>query len=159
MQRIRNHWFDQLAVVLAAGVVYYFVVTRLLGYAAAIAAPSWLFPFMEQHPSAGLLIMSLLTHIPAIAVAAAIFGYGLARLLPSRHFLFGVVTVCVMVLLAAVVAIGGLGFCVLLLVCVFWLFVFEVLTLLALWVFLAIAAQWFARSRRSKDNARAAASA
>ena len=159
MQRIRNHWFDQLAVVLAAGVVYYFVVTRLLGYAAAIAAPSWLFPFMEQHPSAGLLIMSLLTHIPAIAVAAAIFGYGLARLLPSRHFLFGVVTVCVMGLLAAVVAIGGLGFWVQLRESVIPRYVFAVPTLIALWLFLPIAAQWFARSRRSKDNARAAASA
>ena len=159
MQNTRNRWFHPFVVVLAAGVVYYFLFTRLLGYAAAIAAPSWLLPLMEQNPSTGLLVMSLLTHIPAIAIAAAIVGYALARLLPRQHFFLGVLTVCTMVLFSAVAATGGLGFWVQLRESVIPRYLFAVPTLIALWSFLPVAAHLFARSRRSRNIDRAAASA
>ena len=148
---MRSPLLNRTALVIVAGVIYYFLFTRLVGFAAAIAAPSWFVPFLREHPSMGLLLMSLVTHLPAVALGAAIVGYVIARLLPDRHFFFGVLTVCVTVLFSALVAADGIGFWVQLRDSVIPRYLFFVPTTLALWIFLPLAAHVFGRNRNRND--------
>ena len=142
---LRNH----TAIITAAGVIYYFLFTRLVGIGAAIAAPSWFVPFMRDHQSLGLALMSLVTHIPAIAISAAIVGYAIGRLLPGKHFCFGILAVCVTVLFSALLAIDGIGFWATLRNSVIPRYLFTVPTVVALWLFLPLAAYLFGRKRSS----------
>ena len=147
MNSSHSRLLNRSAVVIVAGVIYYFLFTQLVGLGAAIAAPSWFVPFLREHQSVGLLFMSLVTHLPAIALGAAMVGYAMARLLPDRHFFFGVLTVCVMVLFSAIVAPDGIGFWVQLRDSVIPRYLFSVPTILALWLFLPLAAHLFGRNR------------
>ena len=151
MKTLRSPLLNRSAIVIAAGVIYYFLFTRLVGFGAAIAAPSWFVPFLREHPSLGLLLMSLVTYLPAVALGAAIVGFAIARLLPGRHFFFGVLTVCVTVLFSALVAPDGIGFWVQLRDSVIPRYLFFAPTILALWIFLPLAAHLFGRTRNRDD--------
>lgn len=135
----------RIAVIAVAGVVYYFLYTNLVGIAAAIAAPRWFVPFMQEHQVLGLTLMSLVTTVPAAAISAAVVGYALARFLTGRYFLYGFLAVCVMVLLMTLMADYGHGFWGDLHKSFFPPYVFAVPMFVALWLFLPLAAVYFGR--------------
>ena len=98
------------AVVIVAGILYYYIYSNLVGMGAAIAAPEWLVPFMREHRVLGLNLFSLATTVPAAAIAAMIMGFGLSRILKKQYFFFGLLTVCVMVAFSTLVMDYGRGF-------------------------------------------------
>ena len=133
------------AVIVVAGVAYYFLYTNLVGIGAAIAAPQWFVPFMQEHQVLGLILMSLVTTVPAAAISAALMGYAIARFLTGKYFLCGFLTVCVMVVLMTLMADYGHGF---------WgdlhenlipRYFFAVPMFVALWLFLPLATVYFGR--------------
>ena len=81
-----------------------------MGVGAAIAAPEWFVPFMRENPIIGQNLLSLVTTVPAAAIGAIVMGFGLARVLKGQYFLFGLLAVCVMVVLHTLVVDFGRGF-------------------------------------------------
>lgn len=151
MKRSHSSSLSRSAVIIVAGVTYYFVFTQLVGIGAAIAAPSWYVPFMYKHPTLGLTLMSLATHVPMVAISAAIVGYAIARLLPNRHLLYGFLAVCVTVLFSALLEIDRIGFWMQLRISVMPPSLYSVPTVLAVWIFLPLAAHFFGRQKVHDD--------
>ncbi|MEO1034294.1 MAG: hypothetical protein AAFX44_01925 [Pseudomonadota bacterium] len=135
------------AVIVVAGVVYYFLYTNLVGIGAAIAAPRWFVPFMQEYQVLGLTLMSLMTTVPAAAISAALVGYGLARILDGKYFLFGFLTVCVMVVFSTLIVDYGLGFWGGLRMNVLPPYSFAIPMFFALWLFLPLATMFFGRRK------------
>ncbi|MEO0852948.1 MAG: hypothetical protein AAFY15_05525 [Cyanobacteria bacterium J06648_11] len=98
------------AVVIVAGILYYYIYSNLVGMGAAIAAPEWFIPFMREHRILGLNLFSLATTVPAAAIGATIMGFGLSRILKGQYFFFGLLAVCVMVVFSTLVVDYGRGF-------------------------------------------------
>ncbi|MEO1543506.1 MAG: hypothetical protein AAFR75_05735 [Pseudomonadota bacterium] len=98
------------AVVIVAGILYYYIYSNLVGMGAAIAAPEWFIPFLREHRILGLNLFSLATTVPAAAMGATIMGFGLSRILKGQYFFFGLLTVCVMVVFSTLVVDYGRGF-------------------------------------------------
>ncbi|MEM7612590.1 MAG: hypothetical protein AAF270_12975 [Pseudomonadota bacterium] len=147
MRRTHSSPSHRLAIVTVAGIVHYLVFTKLLGFGAAIAAPSWYAPFLREHQALGLALMSLVTHLPMIAISAAIVGYAIASFLPNRHFFYGLLAVCVTVLFSAILQVGGNGFWMQLRDSVMPRYLFAAPTVVAIWLFLPAAAYWFGRAK------------
>ncbi len=139
------------AVVIGAGIIYYFLYSNLVGIAAAIGAPSWFVPFMQEHNVLGFIFLSLVTTVPAVAISAALVGYVLARLLTSKYFLQGFLTVCVMVLLSSLMFDYGPGFWSDLRVSVLPPHIMHVPMYFALWLFLPLATVFFG-GRKERGN-------
>lgn len=139
------------AVVIGAGIIYYFLYSNLVGIAAAIAAPTWFVPFMQEHNVLGLILLSLMTTVPAVAISATLMGYVLARLLTSKYFLHGFLTVCVMDLLSTLMVDYGNGFWGDLRMSVLPPHIIYVPMFFALWLFLPLATVIFGR-RRERGN-------
>ena len=97
-------------VVIVAGILYYYVFSNLVGIGAAIAAPDWFVPFMQEHQVLGLNLMTLATTVPLVAVGAAIMAYGLATIFDGKYFVYGLLIVGVMIVFATLVTDYGLGF-------------------------------------------------
>lgn len=144
---MNDNVMKRTAVIAVAGIVYYFLYTNLVGIAAAIAAPRWFVSFMQEHQVLGLILMSLVTTVPAAAISAAIVGYALARFLSGRYLLFGFLAVCVMVLLMTVMADYGHGFWGDFHMNLFPRYIFAVPMFLALWLFLPLATYYFGRRK------------
>ena len=144
---MQGHALKNTAVAIAAGIVYYYVVSNLVGTAAAIAAPNWFIPFMQQHQVLGLVLMSLVTTVPAVALSATLIGYGLARLLDRQYFLLGLLTVCVMVVFSTLNVNYGRGFWGGLRMNALPPELYAITIVLAHWLFLTIATQIFGKRR------------
>ena len=97
-------------VVIVAGIPYYYVFSNLVVIGAAIAAPDWFVPFMQEHQVLGLNLMTLATTVPLVAVGAAIMAYGLAKIFDGKYFVYGLLIVGVMIVFATLVTDYGLGF-------------------------------------------------
>jgi hypothetical protein len=135
------------AVVIVAGIIYFYLYSKLVGIGAAIAAPRWFVPFMQEHQVLGLILMSLATTVPAAAISAALMGYGLARLLDGKYFLLGLLTVCVMVVFSSLIVDYGLGFWGGLRMNALPPYSFALPMFFALWLFLPLATMFFGRRK------------
>lgn len=137
-----------IAVVAVIGVGFYFLHSYLVGYAAAIAAPDWFVPFMRENQILGLAIFSLMTTVPATAIAAGVAGFTLSRLVPAPHFLLGLLAVFIAVLVATLAVDYGHGFFGNILITAFPSHGYDLPMFLAFWLFLPSAALLFGRRIR-----------
>jgi hypothetical protein len=138
------------AIVIVAGVAYYFLHTNLVGIAAAIAAPRWFVPFMQEHQVLGLVLFSLVTTVPAVAISAALTGYVLARFAPDKYFLYGLLSVCIVELILILQSASVHGFWGALHYYSLPLNAIRVPMFIAFWSFLPLATMYFGR-RKQRD--------
>lgn len=82
-----------MILVVIVGVAYYLIHTKLVGFAAAIAYPDWYKSFAQQNMALSLILFSLVTTVPAAAVAALIAGTAIVRLTTSHRVLWAVLIV------------------------------------------------------------------
>ncbi len=83
------------AIFIAGGLAlaYYFAEVTIIGYAAALVAPSWLFPAGGSQLSLRLAVWDMLSIVPIFLILGALAGYGVARLFDSYHFYWGLAVV------------------------------------------------------------------
>ena len=137
-----------IAIVAAVGIGFYYIQSYLVGYAAAIAAPDWFVPFMRENQVLGLAILSLMTTVPATAIAACVAGFVLSKLVTTRHFVFGLIAVFVAILAATLAVDYGHGFFGNLRMNALPSHVYDLPVFLAVWFFLPLAAVLFGRRIR-----------
>ena len=137
-----------IAVIVAVGIGFYYLHSYLVGYAAAIAAPDWFVPFMRENQIIGLAILSLMTTVPATAIAASVAGFALSKLVTTRHFVFGLLAVLVAILVATLAVDYGHGFFGNLRINAFPSHGYDLPIFLAIWFFLPLAALLFGRRIR-----------
>lgn len=78
-----------LMILAALSFAYYYSLTRIMGYVAAIALPQhWLDVPPAEQPFRMFLI-ELTTAVPVHLIVGAVFGYLVTKLFPSRHLLCG----------------------------------------------------------------------
>ena len=82
-----------LFLIAAIGVAYYFVYTNVVGIAAAIAFPEWYVPFARENKALSLVLFSLVTTVPAAALAAVLAGFSIAKLVSDHRIWWGVAIV------------------------------------------------------------------
>ena len=141
-----------VAVIFVGGLAFYYLYSNLVGIAAAIAAPEWFIPFMQEHQVLGLVIFALVTTVPAAAIGAGVSGFVLSRFVKGKYFLTGVLTVCVAVLVATITVDYGFGFLGDLrrnALPSTWL---DVPMIVALWLFLPLATFYFGRRRERRRD-------
>ena len=136
-----------IAVVAAVGVGFYFIHSYLVGFAAAIAAPDWFVPFMRENQIIGLAIFSLMTTVPAAAIAASIAGFTLSKLVTTRHFVFGLFAVLVAIFVATLANDFGHGFFGNLRINALPSHGYDLPMFVAIWFFLPFAALLFGRKK------------
>ena len=128
---------------LLVAVGYYFVYTNLVGIAAAIAFPDWYVEFAYNNKTLSLVLFSLVTTVPAAAVAAVFAGFVMTKIITQHHLWYGVlIVVCVTVYSVLTTNIGG-GVAETLSAFVVPSSVIQVLMILAWWLFLPLAAFYF----------------
>ena len=138
-----------VSVIAAVGIGFYYLHSYLVGYAAAIAAPDWFVPFMRENPVIGLALFSLVTTVPATAIAASAAGFALSRLVATRHFVFGLLAVLVAILVATLAVDYGHGFFGNLRINAFPSQGYDLPMFLAIWFFLPLAALLFGRRTKT----------
>ncbi len=135
---------------LLIAVGYYFVYTNLVGIAAAIAFPDWYVEFANNNKRLSLVLFSLVTTVPAAAVAAVFAGFVMTKIITKHHLWYGVLTiVCATAYAVFTTSIGG-GLAEALNAFVVPSSVIHVPIILAWWLFLPLAAFYF--SRRSTEG-------
>lgn len=82
-----------LVLIAAIGVAYYFVYTNVVGIAAAIAFPEWYVPFAQENKALSLVLFSMVTTVPAAALAAVLAGFSIAKLVSGHRIWWGVAIV------------------------------------------------------------------
>jgi hypothetical protein len=82
-----------LVLIAAIGVAYYFVYTNVVGIAAAIEFPDWYVPFAQENKALSLVLFSLVTTVPAAALAAVLAGFSIAKLVSDHRIWWGVAIV------------------------------------------------------------------
>ena len=132
-----------IAVLIGVGffVAHYF----LIGLAAAIAFPDWYRAFAEEYPALSLALFSLVTLVPAIAMASIISAYFLVKFVSSQHFVYGIVSLIVATLLTAALSGPYLSYFEALSVSVIPSHVVDVPRYLAYWCTLPLVASYFRR--------------
>ncbi len=141
MQSVRT-WLT----VFIIGVVFYFVDSYLVGFAASIAFPSWYSGFAARYSQLSLAIWDTVTIVPVTVAVSVAAGAVLAKLLERRFFFSGLAAISVAMLLAIALASPGSDD---LLATIRnhalpagW---FQVPVFLALWLSLPLAAHYFGR--------------
>lgn len=145
-----NVGIRNISVIVAVGIGFFYLYSYLVGYAAAIAAPDWFVPFMRESPMIGLALFSLVTTVPAIAIAASVAGFVLSKLVATRYFVFGMLAVFVTMLVATLTVDYGRGFFGDLRINAFPSQGYDLPMFLAIWFFLPLATLFFGR-RTSRD--------
>ena len=79
-----------VVLIAAIGVAYYFLYTNLVGVAAAIAFPEWYVPFAQENKALSLVLFSMVTTVPAAALAAVLAGFSIAKLVSDHRIWWGV---------------------------------------------------------------------
>jgi hypothetical protein len=82
-----------IGLIAAIGIAYYFLYTNVVGIAAAIAFPEWYVPFAQENKALALVLFSMVTTVPAAAMAAVLAGYSIAKLVSDHRVWWGVVIV------------------------------------------------------------------
>ena len=139
-----------IIVIAAVGVGFYYLHSYLVGYAAAIAAPNWFIPFMQENQVLGLAVFSLMTTVPATAIAACVAGYVLSKLVTERQFASGLLAVVVAILWATLTVDYGHGFLGNLRINALPTQGFDLPMFVAIWFFLPLAALLFGRKLRQE---------
>lgn len=135
---------------LLVAVGYYFAYTNLVGIAAAIAFPDWYVSFANDNKTLSLVLFSLVTTVPAAAVAALFAGFVMTKIFAQNHLWYGVsIVICVTAYSVFATGIGG-GLVDKLGLLVVPSSVIQLPMLLAWWLFLPLAALYF--SRREVDD-------
>lgn len=130
---------------LLVAVGYYFVYTNLVGIAAAIAFPDWYVSFAHDNKALSLVLLSLVTTVPAAAVAALIAGFMMAKLITRYHLSYGIAIVICITVHAAITSNVGAGFAEKFAFFVLPSSVIQVPLIVAWWLFLPLAALYFSR--------------
>ena len=140
---------NSLAFLLVA-VGYYFVYTNLVGIAAAIAFPEWYVSFASNNKALSSVLFSLVTTVPAAAVAALFAGFVMTKIITRHHLWYGIsIIICVTAYSVFTTSIGG-GLIDKLAIFVVPSNVNQVPMILAWWLFLPLAVLYF--SRRGADD-------
>ncbi len=99
MQGIRT-----IAAVLVAGIVFFYVDSYLVGFAAAIAFPSWYAEFAASYSRLSFAIWDMVTIVPITVAVSVAVGALLARAIDRRYFVSGLAAVLVAVVFASLIA-------------------------------------------------------
>ena len=81
------------ALIAVIGSAYYFLYTSLVGMAAAIAFPEWYVPFAQENKALSLILFSMVTTVPAAALAAILAGYSIVKLVSGHRVWWGIAIV------------------------------------------------------------------
>ena len=132
---------------LLVAVGYYVVYTNLVGVAAAIAFPDWYVAFANNNKTLSLVLFSLVTTVPAAAVAAVFAGFVVTKIITRHHLRYGVsIIVCVTAYSVFTTSIDG-GLVEKLSAFVVPSSLIQVPMILAWWLFLPLAAFYFSRGK------------
>lgn len=82
-----------IVVGIAFGVTLYYLLSNVLGFAAALAFPSWYVPFALENKIASLVIWSLVTSVPLIVIVSVALGWALSRLVTGHFVAVGLIAV------------------------------------------------------------------
>lgn len=91
-----------LILIAAIGIAYDFLYTNFVGIAAAIAFPEWYIPFAQENGVLSLVLFSMVTTVPAAALAAVLAGFSIAKLISDNRIWWGIAVVICMSLYSAV---------------------------------------------------------
>lgn len=147
MQRIRA----PLAIILA-GFAFFYVETFLVGFAAALAYPTWYAEFVARHSELGFALWNLLTVVPVVVVSALLVGAALGRFVERYFFVSGLAAVIVAIAYATIQAVPDLGLLTALrnhLLPVYW---FLAPSYLAIWLALPLATMFFGAKAGGREN-------
>jgi hypothetical protein len=132
-----------LVLIAAIGVAYYFVYTNAVGIAAAIAFPEWYVPFAQGNKVLSLVLFSLVTTVPAAALAALLAGFSIAKLVSGHRIRWGVAIVIGVTLYSILTLNVHGGFVALLTTFVLPSSVIDVPMIIAWWAFLPLSVALF----------------
>ena len=134
------------------GSAYYFLYANLVGTAAAIAFPEEYVRFARENMTLSLILFSMVTTVPAAALAALLAGYSVVRLV-SCHRIWWAVAIVVGATLFSADKFGMNGrFVSSLVAFVLPSSVADVPMLIAWWTFLPLSVALFAWRYAAKDN-------
>lgn len=127
------------------GVFYYWLYVSVVGVAAAVPVSPTLLAPLEGHPSLAVILISLLTTIPAGALAAVVAAILLVKVVPNNQLLWSwiIVVSCTGYAFLRTVSMSDLS------VALAWLFPSDVAflpSLLAWWLFLPLSVYLLSKS-------------
>ena len=75
------------------GTAYYFLYAILVGIAAAFGFPEWYVPFAQENNVLSLILLNMITTVPAAALAAVLAGFSIVKLTSDHHIWWGIAIV------------------------------------------------------------------
>ena len=141
-----------IILIAAIGTAYYFLYMNMVGIAAAIAFPDWYVSFAQENKALSLVLFSMVTTVPAAALAAVLAGFSIAKLVSDHRIWWGVVIVIAVTIYSVLTLNLNGGFVTSLTTFILPSSLIDIPMLIAWWTFLPLSIALFVWRSRTRNE-------
>ena len=138
-----------LAAIVLAGIVFFYVDSYLVGFAAAVAYPDWFAKFVASYPRLGFAIWDTVLIVPITVAVSIAIGAVLAKAISRRYFVSGLAAILVAIVVATSTATTDQTWLLTLRNHALPLYIFQAPLFLAIWLALPFSVYYFGNRGKS----------